>query len=109
MGDNLDVCPEGCSHSNSKSTEVKSSTSPLPDVQQFDSSVAVVDDVIKALKITGGVILRNFLGTEEIDQILSDVNPHLDADQPWGDGKRSFCDLQTIFMLTPIERRFLPS
>ncbi|CRG87157.1 putative protein YJR154W [Talaromyces islandicus] len=62
---------------------VKSSKSPLPEVKDFDSSVATVEDIVNALKVAGGVIVRNFLGLQEIDHILEDVNPYLDADRPW--------------------------
>jgi hypothetical protein len=70
------------------SEPVKSSESPLPDVKEFDSSSATVNDVVNALKIAGGVIMRNFLSVEEINRILKDVNPYLEADKPW-DGKQS--------------------
>jgi hypothetical protein len=66
-----------------RSQETKSSKSALPKVQEFESSSATVDDIVNALKISGGVIVRNFLGLEEIDQILKDLNPYLDADKPW--------------------------
>jgi len=87
IGD-FDACPGGCQKDDSSSKPVKSSKSALPDVEEFDSSSVVVEDVVNALKIAGGVIVRNFLGTEEIDRILKDVNPYLDADKPW-DGKLS--------------------
>jgi hypothetical protein len=47
-----------------------------------------VDDIVNALKVSGGVIVHNFLGLQEIDRILEDVNPYLDADKPW-DGKQT--------------------
>jgi hypothetical protein len=66
----------------------KSSKSQLPSLNQIESSSANVKDVVKALKITGGVIVRDFLGMEEIGRILKDVSPYLEADQPW-DGNPS--------------------
>jgi hypothetical protein len=47
-----------------------------------------VEHIVNALKIAGGVIVRNFLDMEEIDRILKNVNPYLDADMPW-DGNQS--------------------
>jgi hypothetical protein len=67
---------------------VKSSKSPLPEVKEFDSPLATVEDIVNALKIAGGVIVRNFLSLQEIDRILEDVNPYLDSDKPW-DGKQN--------------------
>lgn len=62
---------------------VKSSKSTLPELKEFDSSLATVEDIVNALKIAGGVIVRNLLSLQEIDRILEDVNPFLDADKPW--------------------------
>lgn len=62
---------------------LKSSKSQLPEVKELDSSSATVADAVDALKVTGGVIVRNFLGSAEINRILEDVNPHLEADKPW--------------------------
>jgi hypothetical protein len=67
---------------------VKSSKSPLPEVKEFDSPLATVEDIVNALKIAGGVIVRNFLSLQEIDRILEDVNRYLDSDKPW-DGKQN--------------------
>jgi hypothetical protein len=86
--DEFDACLNGCRTSDGASKPVKSSKSPLPDVKEFHSSSASVEHVVNELKIAGGVILRNFLGMEEIDRILKDVNPYLDADIPW-DGNQS--------------------
>ena len=99
--DKLDLGAQGCRHSDGVSNKVKSSASPLPDVKEFDSSIAAVDDIVKALKITGGVILRSFLSAKEIDQIMDDVNPYLDADQPWGDGKVDNDNLKHVLVLIP--------
>ncbi|KAJ5175039.1 uncharacterized protein N7482_000916 [Penicillium canariense] len=83
--------------------QVRSSKSAIPSVQEFEYSTATVNDIVNALKITGGVIVRNFLGREEIDRIMEDVNPYLDADKPWADGKatqrlaRFICVFDALF------------
>lgn len=81
--DESDAQPRGCRELDDAYQPVKSSKSPVPEVREFDSSSATVVEVVNALKIAGGVIVRNFLGMEEIDRILKDVNPYLEADKPW--------------------------
>ncbi|RDW58182.1 hypothetical protein BP6252_13593 [Coleophoma cylindrospora] len=80
----FETYPGGCREFDGTSNPVKSSKSPLPDVKEFECSSATVDDIVSALKITGGVIVRNFLDLEDINRILEDVNPYLEADKPWG-------------------------
>jgi hypothetical protein len=63
--------------------EVKSSKSPLPEVKEFDATTVTVDELVDALKIAGGVIVRNLLTKEELDQIEADVRPWLEKDKPW--------------------------
>jgi hypothetical protein len=82
------TCPNGCHQLEGISEPVKSSKSKLPEVQEFESTTASVDAIVDALKVTGGVILRNFLTVDKIDRILADVNPYLDADTPWEDGNQ---------------------
>jgi hypothetical protein len=62
---------------------LKSSASPLPKVHSFNAATTASDQLVYALKLAGGVIIRNFLSTEDTSQIEADVRPHLDADQPW--------------------------
>ncbi|PMD33806.1 phytanoyl-CoA dioxygenase family protein [Hyaloscypha variabilis F] len=62
---------------------LKSSASPLPKVHSFNAATTTSDQLVHALKLAGGVIIRNFLSTEDTSQIEADVRPHLDADQPW--------------------------
>jgi hypothetical protein len=59
---------------------LKNPSSPLPKVQSFNAATVSTDDLIKALKIAGGAIIRNFLNTDDATQIEHDVRPHLDAD-----------------------------
>jgi hypothetical protein len=82
-----DTSPNGNNQLHGTSNPVKSSESTLPEVREFDNATTTVEDVVNALKITGGVIIRNFLGLDEIDHILEDVTPYLEADKPWTDGQ----------------------
>ena len=70
-------------------TELKSSASPLAIVPEFDSSTASADDLVDALKVAGGVVVRGLLRQEELDQIERDVRPWLEQDTPW-DGTREY-------------------
>jgi hypothetical protein len=63
--------------------ELKSSKSPLPEVREFDAATATVDELVEALKISGGVFIRNMLTKDEISQIEADVRPWLEKDKPW--------------------------
>ena len=63
--------------------EPKSSKSPLPIVKKFDATTVTVDELVDALTVAGGVIVRNLLTEEELDQIEADVRPWLDKDKPW--------------------------
>ena len=89
--------------------KIQSSNSPLPTVQVFERSSATVDDIVNALKLAGGVVVRNFLDLEDIDRILGDINPYLDSDKPW-DGKcaspLSFED--NVLMLPELTGDFFP-
>ncbi|KAF2121339.1 hypothetical protein BDV96DRAFT_594549 [Lophiotrema nucula] len=66
-----------------KSVGVKSSKSPLPEVKEFDAATATIDDLVAALKVAGGVIIRNLLAQDELDNIEKDVRPWLEKDKPW--------------------------
>jgi len=63
--------------------ELKNSESPLPEVKEFDAATATVDELVEALKVAGGVVVRNMLIKAEIDQIEADVRPWLEKDKPW--------------------------
>ncbi|OKL57048.1 hypothetical protein UA08_07369 [Talaromyces atroroseus] len=63
--------------------EPKSSKSPIPPVLELDASTCTSADLVSALKVAGGVIVRNILTAEEIQQIESDVRPWLEQDKPW--------------------------
>jgi hypothetical protein len=64
------------------SNELKSSASPIPEVKEFDSATCTAEELVEAIKVAGGVIVRNLLTQEELDQMEKDVRPHLDKDVP---------------------------
>ncbi|KAL9074149.1 MAG: hypothetical protein Q9157_004497 [Trypethelium eluteriae] len=70
--------------------ELKSSKSPLPEVKEFDAAKVSVDEVVDALKVAGGVIVRNILTEKELGEIEADVRPWLDEDKPWEETRRAF-------------------
>ncbi|EXJ86336.1 hypothetical protein A1O3_03287 [Capronia epimyces CBS 606.96] len=61
----------------------KSSKSPVPPVYEFDARTCTATDLVEALKVSGGVVVRNMLKPEEVAQIDADVRPWLDQDVPW--------------------------
>jgi len=63
--------------------ELKSSNSPLPEVKEFDAATATVSELVDAMKVAGGVVIRNMLSKEEVNQIESDVRPWLNKDKAW--------------------------
>ncbi|KAI9666424.1 MAG: hypothetical protein M1821_004360 [Bathelium mastoideum] len=63
--------------------ELKCSKSPLPQVREFDAATVTVDELVDALKVAGGVVVRNMLNKSELDQIEADVRPWLEKDKPW--------------------------
>jgi hypothetical protein len=62
---------------------LKSPISPIPDVLEFRHSTATKEDVIKALKVSGGVFIRGLLSPAQVEQIERDVRPWLEKDKPW--------------------------
>ncbi|EMF14361.1 uncharacterized protein SEPMUDRAFT_115639 [Sphaerulina musiva SO2202] len=61
-------------------TQRKSTKVPAVPVLQNDCEV---EDVVKALKIAGGCIIKNAVAHEHLDQIETDLRPYLNADIPW--------------------------
>ena len=49
--------------------ELKSSKSPLPEVKNFDAATVTVEELVDALRVAGGVVIRNMLEKEEVEQI----------------------------------------
>lgn len=74
--------------------EIKGPHSPLPEVPDLDSKAypseeALLEDIVKGLKIAGGCIVRGMLDKETLDTIESEIRPYIIAQERWsGDGKR---------------------
>lgn len=66
--------------------EPMSSKSPLPEVKSFDAATVTVDELVAALRVAGGVVIRNMLNKEELDAIEGDVRPWLNKDKAWENG-----------------------
>ena len=45
-----------------------------------------IEDVISLLKRDGGVIIKNFVSPDSVDQCYNEIKPKMDADREW-DGK----------------------
>jgi len=54
----------------------------LPEVQTLPATTTV-KEAVAALKLAGGVIIKNIMSSSSIAQIESEIRPHLDADIPW--------------------------
>ena len=63
--------------------ELKSPKSLLPPVLEYDAATCTSNDLVKTLKLSGGVIVRRILEPEDVQQIEADVRPWLDNDKPW--------------------------
>jgi hypothetical protein len=63
--------------------KLRSSASPLPQVQTFIAGTTTTAEVVAALREAGGCIVRGLVQKESLGQIERDLRPHLDADQPW--------------------------
>ncbi|KAK4550433.1 hypothetical protein LTR36_000011 [Oleoguttula mirabilis] len=63
--------------------EPKSAQSPLPKVIEFNAADISTEDVIRALRTAGGVIVRQLIPPEQNHQIERDVRPWLQKDKPW--------------------------
>ena len=66
--------------------ELKSPASPLPEVKTFDAEAATVDELVDALRIAGGLVIRNVLNKDELASLEKDIRPELEKDTAWGDG-----------------------
>ncbi|OAL19556.1 hypothetical protein AYO22_09718 [Fonsecaea multimorphosa] len=67
--------------------DLKSPSSPLPEVKTFHASTCKVDELVSALRVAGGVVLRGLLNEEELASLEKDTRPWLDKDTEWGDGR----------------------
>lgn len=51
----------------------------LPEVKSF-SVDADIKDIIKAIKLTGGCVIKNAVGKDILKQVERDIRPHLDSE-----------------------------
>lgn len=67
---------------------VPGADSSAPKVPEFDFKAysnedALVEDVIKGMKVAGGCIVRNLIDPAALDKIEGEVFPLLENAQPW--------------------------
>ncbi|EXJ95341.1 hypothetical protein A1O1_00461 [Capronia coronata CBS 617.96] len=54
-----------------------------PGVDYFDAATTTPEMVIDSLVRNGGCFVKNLLSTQEVDTIVSDIRPYIDADVAW--------------------------
>jgi hypothetical protein len=72
-----------------KSEELKSPSSPLAEVKTFHASSCNVEDLVSAIRVAGGVVIKDMLNKDEIAELEKDTRPWLEQDTPWGKGQFS--------------------
>ena len=72
-------------HSN-QDGKLKSPSSPLPEVKSLDATSCTVDELVAAIRVAGGVVIRGLLSKEELESLEKDTRPWLDKDEAWGEG-----------------------
>ena len=70
----------------SQDGDLKSPSSPLPDVKSLDAKSTSVDEVVAAIRVAGGVVIRGLLNKEELASLEKDTRPWLEKDEAWGEG-----------------------
>lgn len=55
----------------------------MPEVQYFDAQVVTTDQVVNALILAGGCIIRSLVSKDDLAQIEKDTRPYINADKPW--------------------------
>ena len=73
-----------------RNEDLKSPSSPLPEVKSFDAATCSVDELVSALRVAGGVVVRGLLSESELAKLEADARPWLDKDTAWGDGRSRF-------------------
>jgi hypothetical protein len=58
-------------------------SNPAFQLKEFPASTATKDEVVDALIVDGGCIIRNFVSPSDLATIESDVRPFIDFDKPW--------------------------
>ncbi|KAI1610594.1 hypothetical protein EDD36DRAFT_444442 [Exophiala viscosa] len=57
-----------------------------PEVPAFHNDSVKLEEVIDALRVAGGCVIRGAVPVKDVNQIEKDVRPWLDADVPWEEG-----------------------
>lgn len=52
-------------------------------VDSFDASIATAGEVVSSLARNGGCFLRGFVDRNNLDTMIKEVQPYVDADVPW--------------------------
>ncbi|KAJ9644421.1 hypothetical protein H2204_001773 [Knufia peltigerae] len=86
--------------------ELKSPASPLPEVKIFNAASATVEDLVEAIRVAGGVVIRNVLDQDELARIERDIRPELEKDTAWGDGDFFPAETRRAFGLVTKSRTF---
>lgn len=72
--------------------DIKGPHSPQPEMQYIDrkgyaTEDALLEDIVKALQIAGGCVVRNLVDQEHLDAIEKEIRPHLLMQERWsGEG-----------------------
>jgi hypothetical protein len=66
--------------------DLKGPSSPLPEVKTFDGASCSVEELVAALRVAGGVVIRGLLNADEIASLEKDTRPWLEKDNAWGEG-----------------------
>ncbi|EXJ95343.1 hypothetical protein A1O1_00463 [Capronia coronata CBS 617.96] len=56
---------------------------PTPPIPVVDGPTTTPEEVVEALKVAGGCIVRRAVPVEIVDQVEKDIRPALDQDTPW--------------------------
>lgn len=52
-------------------------------VDSFDASIATADEVVSSLARNGGCFVRGLINRKNLDTMIKEVRPYLEADVPW--------------------------
>lgn len=91
---------------NDTAGELKSPSSPLPEVKVFDATTCTVDELVGSLRVAGGLIVRGLLNAEELASLEKDTRPWLEQDTAWTDGKLTLLALAAGISFIPLLKRY---
>ncbi|OCT52525.1 phytanoyl-CoA dioxygenase family protein [Cladophialophora carrionii] len=66
--------------------DLKGPSSPVPEVKSFDGASCSVEELVAAIRVAGGVVIRGLLNADEIASLEKDTRPWLEQDNAWGEG-----------------------